>query len=132
MAKTTAKKASKRPRKTTTSKPATSQVRAKHDGIPRTAALAKKHGFKKVKVDHSSLSARELAKWIPISSAAAKPGALAMVRPPTAGRPPFQVSPGDREGYYVVCYYDSATNQYDLNCVQVPASEIDGLRRKPG
>lgn len=132
MANTGAKKTMKKASKKTASKAAKSKPKVKHDGVPRTAALARKHGFKKVKVDHSSLSTRELAKWIPISSATARRGSLAMVRPPTAGRPPFRVSPGDRDGYYVVCYYDLATNNYDLDCVQVPASEIDGLRRKPG
>ena len=96
----------------------------KHDGIPRTSAAAVKHGFKKVKVDFSKMDAKEKKNWIPVSSSNAKPGALAMVRRPTAAPPPRRVIMTDDPNVYIVCYYNSTTGNYDLNCHQVPASQI--------
>jgi hypothetical protein len=99
--------------------------KAKHDGIPRTAAAARKHGFDRVDVHFSKMDAKEKRNWTTISSVQAKPGALARVRPPTAARPPRRVIPTADPNTYIVCYYNSTTRNYDLNCHQVPASEID-------
>src|SRR6059036_1061838 len=94
--------------------------RAKHDGIPRTAAAARKHGFKRVKVDFSKMDAREKRHWIPVSSVNARPGTLAVVRRPTAARPPRRFIMTDNPNVYIVCYYNSTTGNYDLNCHEVP------------
>jgi hypothetical protein len=99
--------------------------RAKHDGIPRTAAAAVKHRFKRVDVNFSKMDAKEKKNWTPISSVNAKRGALALVRRPTAARPPRRVIPTADPNVYIVCYYNSTTGNYDLNCHQIPASEID-------
>jgi hypothetical protein len=96
----------------------------KHDGIPRTAAAAEKHGFKKVEVNFSEMDTKEKKNWIPVSSVEARAGALAMVRRPTATMPGRRVIMTDNPNVYIVCYYNSTTRNYDVNCHEVPANEI--------
>lgn len=98
----------------------------KHKGLPRTAAAARRHKFPAVKVHFDKMSAIEKKKYIHIAAPNAKSNAIALVRPPDS-YPPEQVTPGAVPGTYIVCYYDPATGNYDLNCHAVPASELEAI-----
>ncbi|MDQ6701933.1 MAG: hypothetical protein M3Z96_01900 [Pseudomonadota bacterium] len=97
-----------------------------HKGLPRTAAAAKKHGFKNVKVDFAKLSAPEKKKYIHIAAPNAKSNAIALIRPADS-HPPEHVTPGAEPGTYIVCYYDPETGRYDKYCHAVPASELEAI-----
>ncbi|MDQ6870130.1 MAG: hypothetical protein M3178_17965, partial [Pseudomonadota bacterium] len=72
------------------------------------------------------MSAVEKKKYIHIAAPNAKSNAIALVRAPDS-HPPEQVTPGAVPGTYIVCYYDPATGNYDLNCHAVPASELEAI-----
>jgi hypothetical protein len=97
----------------------TNQSTTKHTGIPRTAAEAKKRGYKKIPVDFKTMDAAEKANWVPVGTS--KAGALALIRPPSPAPSRYFPGPG---GTFICCYYDPTSGQYNLNCHQVPASEV--------
>lgn len=87
-------------------------------GIPRTQAEANALGLEKVA--YSALSSAEKKRAIPISSASATTGSLALVIPP--GR--RKVTPGPQAGTYIVCYYNPVTGSPDFNCHILTAEQL--------
>jgi hypothetical protein len=72
------------------------------EGVPRTAAQAKKRGYKKVEVNPHHLSRAKQKHWTFVDSTGVKHGALGALGPGT--------STGAAQ---TICYYDKNTGMYD-------------------
>lgn len=105
--------------------------KSRPNGLPRTAAQAAKHKFKKthVKFDLMANDKKELSNWVSIANA--KPGAVALIRPPTGSPLPVRYFPTPDPNVYIVCYYNPSERKYNLNCHAVPAASVGSQHPAP-
>ena len=115
MAKTAKKTKAKKTKATKTKKAKTKKVKTKKAKTKKTTRKATK------KATPKAVPKARRAKAAPKARRAA-PRGLAPARAPQ-----IRATPSDRDGFFIVCEFNPATGNFDLNCREVSADELRGL-----
>jgi len=63
-----------------------------------------------------------------VARKAKRPGVRGQMARATMSARPFQVTQSDRDGFFIICYNNPATGNFDLNCREISAAELNALR----